>query len=192
MAKPIGLHELITAVAGAVVEAQDQVELHQAEILGRYFDDKGRPKCLPLLLPSTASGSSETEGTPVALPFIAAFGANLLRITEVAIEFQVELGDLTVPAPRADMLGMPGAASGGPRVDVPDIGLPGTARLGLDPDKSDARSVTPTPRTSANLTVGLQPTSASSTTKTSIKMKVESQPQSEGLARLISRISQTF
>ncbi len=53
MSSNIPLNDLIESLAGAVIEAQDSVELHQLKNLTRYFHSDKRPKSLVMrVLPS--------------------------------------------------------------------------------------------------------------------------------------------
>lgn len=50
MAGHIPLNDLIEALAGAVIEAQDNIEQHQISNLLGYFDSQKRPKSLVVRL----------------------------------------------------------------------------------------------------------------------------------------------
>ena len=52
MASNIPLNDLIEALAGAVIEAQDNIEQHQISNLLGYFDSQNRPKSLVVRMPS--------------------------------------------------------------------------------------------------------------------------------------------
>jgi hypothetical protein len=104
---PISLHDLISALSGAVVQAQDTVEQHQLDLLGRYFDKQGRPDCLQIMVPKMGLSESAEDYTVLTVPRISLVETTLLHITEFQISFDVELGDLSVGATGCD----PGAGN---------------------------------------------------------------------------------
>jgi len=88
----IPLDDLIEALAGAVIDAQDQIEQHQLTNILHYFDGQNRPKSLTVRLPSlnpkADSGSEDIYRAPL-LPLVS---MNLLKIKDVEISFDVDLG----------------------------------------------------------------------------------------------------
>ncbi|CEE22200.1 hypothetical protein XACJK48_2970015 [Xanthomonas citri pv. citri] len=48
----ISLNDLIEALAGAVIDAQDRIEQHQMANLGAFFDEDNRPRSVLIRLPS--------------------------------------------------------------------------------------------------------------------------------------------
>jgi len=99
---PISLHDLISALSGAVVQAQDTVEQHQLDLLGRYFDKQGRPDCLQIMVPKMGLSESAEDYTVLAVPRISLVETTLLHITEFQISFDVELGDLSLGPAESD------------------------------------------------------------------------------------------
>lgn len=99
MASSIPLNDLIEALAGAVVEAQDRIEQHQIAGLLGYFDKHNRPKSLlvrlPAIHPHAEKGAEELYRAPL-LPLVS---RNQLKIKDVEMTFDVDLGDLKEEAP---------------------------------------------------------------------------------------------
>jgi hypothetical protein len=94
MSTSIPLNDLIEALAGAVIEAQDRIEQHQISNLFGYFDDQRRPKSLvvrmPSINPNAEEGSEDLYRTPI-LPLVS---TNLLKIKDVEVSFDVDLGEM--------------------------------------------------------------------------------------------------
>ncbi|MDR3641572.1 MAG: DUF2589 domain-containing protein [Humidesulfovibrio sp.] len=95
MASNIPLNDLIEALAGAVIEAQDNIEQHQISNLLGYFDSDNRPKSLVVRVPSiqaeAESGSEDLYRAPL-LPLVS---SNMLKIKDVEITFDVDLGQMS-------------------------------------------------------------------------------------------------
>lgn len=104
MPGPISLHDLIESMANAVIEAQDRIERYQISNLSRYFDQDDRPVSVPLRLPNNSpqAGSDEPDRV-INVPLLALVTCNQLKIKDVEIAFDVDLGDFadTPPAPSA-------------------------------------------------------------------------------------------
>jgi len=67
----IPLDDLIEALAGSIIETQDQIEQHQLSNLLNYFDSQQRPKSLMIRLPSMnpeAGADSEDMYRTLLLP----------------------------------------------------------------------------------------------------------------------------
>lgn len=90
----ISLHELISALSGAVVQAQDAIQQHQLLLLGQFFDDTGAPKSVTITVPNLSRDRDESPTTQLSVPRISLVEATLLQITEFEVSFDVELGDL--------------------------------------------------------------------------------------------------
>lgn len=95
MSTNIPLNDLIEALAGAVIEAQDRIEQHQISNLLGYFDGQNRPRSLvvrmPSIHPDAEEGSEDLYRTPI-LPLVS---TNLLKIKDVEVTFDVDLGTVT-------------------------------------------------------------------------------------------------
>lgn len=95
MSSRIALKDLIEALAGAVIEAQDRIEQHQIANLGSYFDENNRPKSVLLRLPSLQPGAQEGSEDLYRAPLLPLVATNMLRIKDVEISFDVDLGALS-------------------------------------------------------------------------------------------------
>lgn len=95
MASNIPLNDLIEALAGAVIEAQDRIEQHQIHNLLGYFDNQNRPRSLVVKLPSVHPRAGEGAEDYYRAPLLPLVSTNLLKIKDVEITFDVDLGRLT-------------------------------------------------------------------------------------------------
>lgn len=94
MSSNIPLNDLIESLAGAVIEAQDSVELHQLKNLTRYFHSDKRPKSLVMRVPSIRPDAEEGECDLYRAPLLPLMSMNLLKIKDVEISFDAEIGQL--------------------------------------------------------------------------------------------------
>jgi hypothetical protein len=94
MATSITLRDLLEALASAVIGAQDRIEQHQIATLGGYFDSDNRPKSVLMRLPSLHPGAKEGDEDYYRAPLLALTPTNPLRIREVEIDFDVQLGEI--------------------------------------------------------------------------------------------------
>ena len=98
MATNITLNDLVEAIAGAVIHAQDRVERHQTSIIRNYFDEDGRPLSVRLRVPSLREDADEFSEEELVAPLLAIVGTSRLAIEELEISTTVTLGDLTLLA----------------------------------------------------------------------------------------------
>ena len=101
MATQTSLNELIEAIAGAVVDAQDRIEQHQMAHLSDFFDDDNRPKSVVIRMPSMQPGAGEGDEDLYRAPILPLVSTNVLRIKDVEITFDADIGPLVegdVPA----------------------------------------------------------------------------------------------
>ena len=78
---------LIQCLYNSVVYAQRYVETeHLKRVIGTYFDDYGRPITKKVVLP-TSEGDQEVE-----IPLMTLAGHNHLKIDNLEMEFDVDLG----------------------------------------------------------------------------------------------------
>ena len=138
----VSLHDLIAALSGAVVQAQDAIEQHQLDLLSRHFDSDGRPISLEIMLPNTTASPSAENYQVISVPRLSLVEANFLRISEFAVEFDVELGDLGLSPSEATP---PSATVGDPGLSA---ATPPSATVG-DPGPSAAN----TPMAAAELRI---------------------------------------
>lgn len=94
MSNSVSLHDLIEALAGAVVDAQDRIEQHQIANLGNYFDEYNRPKSVLMRLPSQHPHASDGDEDIYRAPLLPLVPVNMLKIKDVEITFDVELGNI--------------------------------------------------------------------------------------------------
>ncbi|QDE38150.1 DUF2589 domain-containing protein [Luteibacter pinisoli] len=86
------LESLIEAMAGAVVDAQARIEQSQVAHLGEYFDENNRPKSVVIRMPSMQSGSQDGDEDLYRAPLLPLVPTTSLRIKDVEICFDAELG----------------------------------------------------------------------------------------------------
>lgn len=101
MASNIPLNDLIEGLAGAVIEAQDKIEQHQICNLLGYFDSQNRPKSLVVRLPSVNPEAEQGSEDYYRAPLLPLVSTNMLKIKDVEITFDVDLGQLTEEAVEA-------------------------------------------------------------------------------------------
>jgi hypothetical protein len=163
------LPELVEAIASAVIEAQDQIDVHQLSLLQRYFDENDRPKSATMVVPSL---SHDDDGdVRYNIPWLALMRPNLLSIKEVEVDFEVEFTQFHVPE--------------------------GTTR-GASDDESAEETTSPSSDEKVNLPhppaggemmvdIGAPKTKKNGATA-KVTIKVAGQEPTEGLARLINEL----
>lgn len=182
MAGPISLHDLIEGVANAVIEAQDRIERHQIGNISQYFDKDDRPVSVFLKLPNPAlepRGGKEADGTDwkkdvqLRVPLLALVHSNLLKIKDVEISLEVDIGDFAATAP-------PAAAAPPPeRAGTPEAEGAARGWKVVEPQKTlqvDMRSSVVRDRGAT----------------ASIVLKVEGREPTEGMSRLINQLIKTM
>jgi hypothetical protein len=164
MANFVGLQDLVHAIAGAVTDAQHEVEKAQIANLGTYLDREHRPLTLQLRVPSLRPEAAPGEEDLYQAPLLALVPHSVLRIKQVEVSFDVELGDLADSAPT------PKTASAAPAaVDV--IAAQVKRKLNVNP--------------AVSATVKQQGTSAH------IILTIESSAPPEGISRLAMEMVKT-
>src|SRR5476649_2349091 len=98
MSTPVDLKDLIEALAGAVIEAQDRIEQHQISNLGSYFDSDNRPRSVTIRLPSLSPDADPGDEDLYRAPLLPLVACNPLKIKDVEITFDVDLGTLAEAA----------------------------------------------------------------------------------------------
>ncbi|TKB47327.1 DUF2589 domain-containing protein [Ferrimonas sediminicola] len=103
------LHDLVEAIMDSVTEAQQRVERQNISNLLQYFDhDPERnsfsPKSVELVIPQHATDDqgevimdeqgAQTEENRVQVPLIALLQLNPIKIRDMAIKFDVGLGEV--------------------------------------------------------------------------------------------------
>lgn len=112
MANFVALQDLVHSIASAVAEAQQEVEKAQIANLVSYLDSERRPLTLQLRVPSIRPEAQPGEEDYYQAPLMALVARNPLRIKQVEVSFDIELGDL------AESASVPGAAAGVKSADV--------------------------------------------------------------------------
>lgn len=95
MATRTSLNDLIEAIAGAVIDAQDRIEQHQVSNLSDYFDEDNRPKSVVIRMPSMHPDASADDEDLYRAPLLPLVSTNVLRIKDVEVTFDADLGNLT-------------------------------------------------------------------------------------------------
>ncbi|WP_150047310.1 DUF2589 domain-containing protein [Methylomonas rhizoryzae] len=160
MADAVSLKDLIEALAGSVISAQDRIEQHQIAKLAQYFDAKSnRPISVNIKLPDLSVGADEEDEVDISIPLLALVGCSTLSIKAMDVEFDVDLSDVGDPE---------------------DVQHPPSAQEGenqtwhnLKPSKS----------------IGVDWRAAGSKKMARLSLKVEAQEPTEGMARLIQRLN---
>jgi hypothetical protein len=162
MAAQTSLNELIEALAGAVIEAQDRIEQHQIENLLSYFTSNGRPKSVTIKLPSLHPHAGEDHEDYYRAPILPLVSTNLLKIKDVEVSFDAELGELFEATERG--------ADG--KVDELTDGQPPPARKSIYIDTTSPRR-------------------GSKGGSVHVVLRVIGNEPTDGAARLISHLTQT-
>jgi hypothetical protein len=171
MAGQTSLNDLIEALAGAVIEAQDRIEQHQMANLGAYFDENHRPKSVLIRLPSQHPQAGEDDEDIYRAPLLPLVSTNVLRIKDVEISFDAQLGDLSdEPAP-ADASSAEPTSSTSP----PTSGWLAKAPTGKSKVRVDTSASGKSQRQSA----------------VHVVLRVEGTEPTDGAARLINHLAQT-
>jgi hypothetical protein len=155
---------LIEAMAGAVIDAQDRIERRQMAYLSEYFDKDNRPKSIVIRMPSMQQGAQVEDEDLYRAPLLPLVSTNLLRIKDVEISFDADLGHLVEPAPTH----MTSPTEPGPGWELP--------------------------RESTRPVLQLDTTAASGGRKTGsvhVVMRVEGSEPSDGMSRLMTHLAQT-
>lgn len=101
MSRFVPFQALVEAVTGAMNDAQSRVERDQIETLKAYLDGD-RPRTLELSLPSMRDGAQPGETDVYSVPLLALVPHGSMRIKQVDVQFDLELGELT-DAPTDDV-----------------------------------------------------------------------------------------
>lgn len=94
MANFVALKDLVHAIAGAVTEAQQEIEKAQIANLTSYLDRQSRPLTIQMRVPSIRPEAAPGEEDIYQAPLLALTSHNSLRIKQVEVSFDIELGDL--------------------------------------------------------------------------------------------------
>jgi len=92
MAILASLEDMITAIAGSIMNAQHMVEKAQVANIASFFDEQHQPTSIDLQLPAIHSTTSEGDMYTYRLPLISLVPHSSLIIGEAEIDLDVELG----------------------------------------------------------------------------------------------------
>ncbi|MBD4046715.1 DUF2589 domain-containing protein [Xanthomonas citri] len=163
----ISLNDLIEALAGAVIDAQDRIEQHQMANLGAFFDEDNRPRSVLIRLPSQHPEAGENDEDLYRAPLLPLVSSNVLRIKDVEISFDAQLGELSElgEAVVPDALAVPAVVEDWhPKPPA----LPGQIGIDLGSNAKNARN-----------------------SAVHVVLRVEGSEPTEGVARLINRLAQS-
>jgi hypothetical protein len=85
---------LIEAMASAVIDAQDRIEKRQLASIGDYFDEDNRPKSIVIRMPSMHPDANDGDEDLYRAPLLPLVSTNFLRVKDVEISFDADLGSL--------------------------------------------------------------------------------------------------
>lgn len=153
------LNQLIQSIAGAVAEAQAKIQRFQVSTVRQYFDQDNRPISVDVRLPSHAHDAQEGEERLVRVPLLSLVGSRLLGVKDMEISFEVGLN--------ADS----GAAATTP---------PATADAKASPWPTETHKP-------LNVDMGVR-RNGEGGPLARVTLRVETQPPSEGMARLIQNL----
>jgi len=162
MAETVSLKDLIEALAGAVIFAQDRIEKHQLSKISQYFDETNRrPIAVTIKLPDMSTEADEEDEVDISIPLLALVGSSSLHIKGMDVEFAVDLSSFG----EGD-----DASAGGPAppAEGETLGWQGA-------------------RNSKSIGVDWQ--SAGDKKMAHVSLRVEAQEPTEGMARLIQRLN---
>lgn len=210
VADSVGLHQLVGAVAGAIVDAQGLVEQRFIEQVSRYFDAEGNPLCLAVKMPRP--GGADGDSMQIGVPLLSLTEASMLGIADLKIELDVELGSVidnpatldhepdAPPAPAsapmaaaAPAIAPPLFRTGGAPIDVPQAAAAPVAAqdtAAADPAAAPQAARAPAPpappEKMLTLSVG---TATANGPKARLTINVAARPPSEAMQRLMTQLN---
>jgi len=105
------LQDLVSAIVGATVQAQQEVEKAHVANLLKFLDKDQRPLTLQLRLPSIRPEAGPTDEDYYQAPILALIPHTTLRIKQVEVSFDIELGDLAPSKAPVGAIELPAAMS---------------------------------------------------------------------------------
>jgi hypothetical protein len=163
MAGRTTLRALIQGIAGAIASAQQEVERQQILNLGAFFDKTLRPLMMSIRVPSLRHGAEPGAEDLVDIPLLTLLPHNPLRISEVQVDFDIELGGVE---------------------DDGVLSPPGAVQTMLA-DEGTA----PPPKVRHILTSAFNGSSSAKGPKAHVTVKVRDAEVPEGLARLLTELN---
>jgi hypothetical protein len=162
MAEPVSLNDLIEALAGAVIFAQDRIEKHQLSKISQYFDETNRrPISVNIKLPDISLDAAEDDEIDISIPLLALVGSSTLHIKGMDVEFEVDLSSFCETDESS-----PDKSSSSEGEET--LGWQGTKR---------------------SKSIGVDWQSAGDKKMARLSLRVEAQEPTEGMARLIQRLN---
>lgn len=210
MADALSLHELISALTGAVTEAQDAIQKHQLDFIGKYFDADGKPLSYALQLPNPSVAPGAETYHKVVVPLLSVVEPSLLSISEFTATFRVELGSIAASASASEPVlqrdaGAIAAQRHGAPIDIPrpptgnQSGGPPAAAPPAGQDRSAAGAMAASTANLASppdppfrMAVGLASGAKSQGPLAKLSVKVTSNPVSEGMSRLMNALNKSI
>ncbi|HYZ21444.1 MAG TPA: DUF2589 domain-containing protein [Rhodopila sp.] len=181
---------MVTALANAVTEAQTRVERYQVAAIKSYFKEDGHPETLTIKLPRLGSHADVGEEVTLDVPILALVGTNVLKIREFEVDFTVQLASVGASVPtlsgRMNNTLLRSQADAAASAAVPDATGPKPAQAAAESDPANPTFHEP-------LLIDLKAASAGPTgASAKVRVKVESQDQTEGVARLLNHLYSRF
>jgi hypothetical protein len=100
MTSSVSLEDLVHALAGSILGAQNLVEKSQLANLGTFFDENQQPHALEFHLPSMSRSAGEGVLDKYRVPLLSLVPHSSLAISEAQIDLDVDIGGLQdTPAP---------------------------------------------------------------------------------------------
>lgn len=183
----LSLHHLIQSIAGAVAEAQDKIQRYQISAVRQYFDSDNRPVSVDVRLPSMAHDAQEGDERLVRVPLLSLVGPRLLAVKDMEISFDVGLGPQEEPGKPVSAA----AAPADPFTGDPSKGDPAAPEQATPDAGGDATSWPTDTHTPLSVDMGASK-NRDGGPMAHITLRVESQPPSEGMARLIHHLDKSI
>ena len=199
MPDAVALHQLVGAVAGAIVDAQALVEQRFIQQVSGYFDSEGKPLCLAIKMPRP--GSASTDEMQIGLPLLSLAESSMLAIKDLRIDLDVELGSIvdgpgTAPPPdaAADLETLPAAPvashsfrSNGAPIDIPARRADPVSAADVTIEPALPAATAPhQPEKQLTLSVG---TTSSTGPKARLSINAAAKPPSEAMQRLMTQLN---
>lgn len=199
MPDAVALHQLVGAVAGAIVDAQALVEQRFIQQVSGYFDSEGKPLCLAIKMPRP--GSASTDEMQIGLPLLSLAESSMLAIKDLRIDLDVELGSIvdgpgTAPPPdaAADLEALQAAPvashsfrSNGAPIDIPARRADPVSAADVTIEPALPAATAPhQPEKQLTLSVG---TTSSTGPKARLSINVAAKPPSEAMQRLMTQLN---
>lgn len=190
MTASLSLDEMVTALANAVTEAQTKVERYQVAAIKSYFKEDGHPETLTIKLPRLGSHVEDGEEVSLDVPILALVGTNVLKIREFEVDFTVQLASIGTSVPtssgRMNNTLLRSQAGVAANAAVQETTGPKPALAATESDPANPTFHDP-------LLIDLKSASAGPTgASAKVRVKVESQDQTEGVARLLNHLYSRF